>query len=768
MKHAFLLVAILLSLTVRAGGAEPQAPAVAAPVRQERGVTARDKQHWSYRPLRTVEVPNVGDGDWGRTPVDTFVMAALEGRGIRPNPLADRRTLIRRVYFDVLGLPPGPDQVEAFVADAAVDAYDKLVDRVLASPHYGERWGRHWLDVARYADSDGMETDADRPTAYHYRDFVIRALNDDLPYHTFVRWQLAGDEYEPDNPRALAATGFLAGAPTEFLSVPMEEERLRLRFNELDDMAATTASAFLGLTLACARCHDHKYDAIPTRDYYRIQCAFTTTKREEVLLATRTEAAHFREQESQWNARVKAAQARLDEWLATQKKPHVAALRNARIDRLSIGDDEKKLLKEQPDSDAAKKLAKKHEKALAIPDDDFRRVFTEEQRAKWAALETELEDVRKSRPQSPGTALAVVDKAPEPEPTFLLDRGNFSSRKEQLQVGFLTVLTGERTPEDVWAAARRDIPERRSTGQRRALAEWMTDVEHGAGALLARVIVNRVWQHHFGEGLVRTVGDFGVRGEQPTHPELLEWLASQFVAGGWRLKPLHRLILRSSVYTQTIAFDPNRGAVDPDNRLLWRRRPRRVEAEVLRDAVLAVSGTLNPQPFGPAFRPPIPAEAMQARNTKHPYPLDARDTPETRRRSVYMFHKRVVQHPFMQAFDAPDAAVTCGRRANTTVAPQALALMNDAFVRDRAADFARRLIAEESNKPEAWVVRAFSLALSRRPSDTEYAASVAFINRQLERRAARDKSAQPDAVRVEALADFCQTLFGLNEFTYVD
>ena len=666
---------ILLVLTLSAlGAAEPR----------ERAVTDTDRSHWSYRPLHAVAPPAVKDGPWVRTDVDRFVLSALEARGMRPGASAGRRTLIRRLYFDVLGLPPSPREVEDFVADPAADAYEKLVDRVLASPAYGERWGRRWLDVARYADSDGMESDTDRPTAYHYRDFVIRALNDDLPYNTFVRWQIAGDEYEPDNPAALAATGFLAAGPTERELPGMQEERLRLRFNELDDMAATTASAFLGLTLGCARCHDHKYDAIPTRDYYRIQCAFTTTKREEVPLASRAEAARWREQQSQWEARLKEAKSRLDPWLAEQKKAVTPALRDGKIEALPVGDAEKKLLKEQPDSDAAKKLAKKHEKALSISDDDYRRAFGEPQRAEWAARAKEVGAVKRERPAAPPTAFALVDTRPEPEPTYLLDRGNFKSQKEAVQIGFLTVLTAGRSPEEYWSAARRAIPAGHSTGQRRALADWMTDADDGAGALLARVVVNRVWQHHFGEGLVRTVGDFGVRGEPPTHPELLEYLCHEFVACGWRLKPLHRLILTSAVYRQSTTADPERSKLDPDNRLLWRHRPQRLEAEALRDAILAVSGTLNDRPFGPAFKPPIPKEAMQARNAKDPYPLDARDTPDTRRRSVYMFHKRVVQHPFLQAFDAPDSAVSCNRRDTTTVAPQALALMNDSFVRDRA------------------------------------------------------------------------------------
>jgi mono/diheme cytochrome c family protein len=750
-------------------GAEwPETAATATNGRKAMVVTAEDRRHWSYRPLSHIDLPEVHDSGWRRTPIDQFVLAALEARGIRPNARADRRTLIRRVYFDLLGLPPSPEDVKAFVADPAADAYETLVDRLLASRHYGERWGRHWLDVARYADSDGLESDADRPTAYPYRDFVIRAMNDDMSYRTFVRWQIAGDEYEPDNPGALAATGFLAGAPTEMLSVPMEEEKLRFRFNELDDMAVTTASAFLGLTLGCARCHDHKYDAIPTRDYYRLQCAFTTTTRDETLLVTRAEAARYREQESRWKERLKTAQHQWNEWLTEQKKPHAAALRNAKIDALAISDEGKSLLKEQPDSEAGKKLAEKLKKALAVSEDDYRRAFSDEQRRRWDALKEEIEIVKRSEPQRPPTALAIVDRQATPEPTWLLDRGDFYAKKDRLQVGFLTVLTGSRSPEDYWNDARREIASDRGTGQRRALADWITDAEQGAGPLLSRVMVNRVWQHHFGEGLVRTVGDFGVRGERPTHPELLEWLAHEFVAGGWRLKPLHRLILTSAAYVQDTTYDADRATKDADNRLLWRRRPRRLEAECLRDAVLSVSGTLNPEPFGPAYKPPIPPEAMLARNTKDPYPKDARDTESTRRRTVYMFHKRVVQHPLMQAFDGPDAVVSCGRRNITTVAPQALALLNDTFLRDRAADLARRLLAESDATPEGLVTRGFELALSRPPSDSERTASVKFLETQLQRRSARAKSAPPDEHRLRALTDFAQALFSLNEFIYVD
>jgi mono/diheme cytochrome c family protein len=752
---------------IEQGASWPETDAPQAEGQRELVVTAEDRQHWSYRPLQAVEAPAVRDPDWCRTPIDRFILAALEEREIRPNPPADRRTLIRRLAFDLLGLPPAPDEVAAFTADNRPEAYAELVERLLDSRHYGERWGRHWLDVARYADSDGYESDADRPDAYHYRDFVIRAFNDDLSYQTFVRWQLAGDEYEPDNAQALAATGFLTASLTESPS-KMEEERLRLRFAELDDMAATTVSALLGLTLGCARCHDHKFDAIPTRDYYRIQCAFTTTARDHVLLTTRDQAARFREQESQWNERLKGVQSQWNDWLGEQKKPHTAALRRAKVDALPIGDAEKALLKDQPDTEAAKNLARHHEKALQISDDDYRRVLSDEQRRQWDALLAEVASVKAAQPQRPPTALAIIDKKPDPEPTWLLNRGDFLSKKELLSIGFLTVLTGNRPPEDYWTIAKREAAPGRSTAQRRALADWMTDVDQGAGALLARVIVNRVWQHHFGEGLVRTVSDFGVRGERPTHPELLEWLAHRFVAGGWRLKELHRLILASAVYIQDSTSDALRSQADPDNRLLWRRRAQRLEAEIIRDTVLAVSGALNLEPFGPAFKAPIPAEAIVARNTTDPYPPDARDTPATRRRTVYMFHKRVVQHPLMQAFDAPDATVSCGRRTCTTVAPQALALLNDPFLRARASDFARRLIAESHSQPEQQVKPGFQRAISRPPTGVELEASLQFLESQAQARRARDPAAPADAIDLLALTDLCQTLFSLNEFIYVD
>jgi len=719
---------------------------------------------WSFQPLRSGPAPKVKNPKWVRTPVDAFILAALEAKGLAPAPPVDRRKLIRRVTFDLTGLPPTPEEVEAFVADPDPKAYEALVERLLASPAYGERWARHWLDVARYADSNGQEGDQDRPTAYHYRDFVIRALNEDMPFDTFARWQLAGDEYEPDNPQAVAATGFLTAGFYTVLNVPMEEEKIRNRYNELDDVLSTTGAAFLGLTVGCARCHDHKFDPIPTKDYYRLLAAFNAGDRAEVPLLPRAEAAQRRDAERTWKGRLDAARKELDAWLAEQKKPLTQQLRNARIDALPLGEPEKALLRDSPADPKARELARKYEKNLRVEDRDYRPLLTEAQQNRWDVLATAVRRIEAEKPAPIPTALAMADFGAQPRETWLLDRGDLHFKKEPVQLGFLTALTHGRSPADYWADAKARGDRKDTTYQRRALADWMTDPRQGAGALLARVQVNRLWQHHFGEGLVRTVNDFGRQGEAPSHPALLEWLASELVRGGWRLKPIHRLLVTSAAYRQGAAFSARAARVDPDNRLLWRRRPLRIEAESYRDAMLAVAGTLNPQRYGPAFKPPVQPEAIQARNVKDPYPEDAQDAPETRRRTVYMFHKRVVQYPLLQAFDGPDAAASCGRRSITTVAPQALAVLNEPFVRLRSGEFARRLLAAET-EPAAQVQAAYRLALGRSPSPMELEASVRFLEQQTTRRAARDTGADP---KLLALTDFAQVIFGLNEFLYVD
>lgn len=624
------------------------------------------KTHWAFQPLKSVQPPAVHDDLWIRSPLDRFILSGLEAEGLQPSLQVPARTLVRRLFFDIIGLPPTLDDIDEFCQAAARDfplAVQSLVERLLKSPHYGERWGRHWLDIARYADSDGQESDADRPQAYLYRDFVIRALNDDMPFDQFVRWQLAGNEYEPENPLAVAATGFLIAGPYADLGDNlMEEERTRARYDELDDMIATIGTGMLGLTLGCARCHNHKYDAIPARDYYGILKALQSGRRAEVTVR-----------------------------------------------------------------------------------DNKEKIFS------------------------------YKDGGADPKPAWLLRRGDFTDHSQPVELGFVSLMTRDRVPNDYLKQVRENASaSNNTTFQRRALAEWMTDVDRGAGALVARVIVNRIWQHHFGDALVRTVGDFGVRSEPPTHPELLEWLANDLVQNGWKLKRLHKLILTSSTYQQSgkasnriVESTPSRKS-DPDNRLRGRMRPQRLQAEILRDAMLAVSGTLNEQVYGPAFKPPIHAEAMLARNVKDAYPGKVDDSAAVRRRSVYMFHKRVIPYPLMQAFDKPDALQTCNRRDPTTVAPQALAMLNDPFVRIVSLDFAQRLLKEAGNDSDRWIDQGYLLAFGRRPLESEQTAAREFVEQQIKERTARLPQASIDEIRRLALADLCQTWFSLNEFLYID
>lgn len=640
----------LLRAWIDQGATWPDGADVADP-RQDRA-----REHWSFQRLRDVSLPEkLASDTWSKSSIDRFISAKLREKGIGPSEPASARTLARRIYFDLIGLPPTPEQTSAFVAEHAIDpaaATSSLVAHLLESDHYGERWARHWLDVARYADSAGQEADQDRPHAWRYRDFVIKALSDDMPYDEFVRWQLAGDEYEPENDRAVSATGFLtSGTSFKLNDNFIESERLLNRYNELDDIVSTVGAGLLGITTGCARCHDHKYDAFSARDYYQLVRVFHSGDRTTGKLPSGEDGFFFK------------------------------------------------------DFDA------------------------------------------------------------KPRTTWLFRRSDFYDREIEVELGFPEMVSFERTAEDYWKDARSKVKKPTSTLQRRALAEWITDVEHGGGPLLARVIVNRVWQHHFGHGLVRTPGDFGVRGEAPTHPELLEYLVSDFVKHGWKPKRLHRKILESAVWQQ--GSDHPKAAlasnVDPLNRLLWKRTPGRLEAEALRDAMLAASGTLNLKAGGPGFKPHIQPEANLARNIQgEVYPKDAKDDASTRRRSVYMFHKRLIPYPLFQAFDRPDLMNSCSKRQNTTVAPQAMAILNDTFVRAVSRDFATRL--SKSDNIHTVVQQAFALAFAREPTETELATSLSFIESQTNARTTRNE----EGTRHEAVADFCQSLFGLNEFIYVD
>jgi hypothetical protein len=632
---------------------------------------------------------------------------------------------MRRAYFDLLGLPPSLEEVDAFLKDPAPDAWPKLIDRLLNSPHYGERWGRHWLDLARFAESHGFEHDYDRPTAFHYRDFVIEALNRDLPYDTFVKWQIAGDEYAPTDNLALKATGFLAAGVHSTQITKSEVEKHR--YDEMDDKLNTLSTAMLGLTVGCARCHDHKYDPIPQRDYYRMLSTFTTTIRSEMELKpypedyVKTKAAFD-----------KLHQPFLDK-VAEFEKAHLPA-------RLESW--EKK--------DAAKAKVPGPIAAILKVSADERKP---EQRAEllkwyrtidpeWMKLDKQVQEHAKKAPPVPKMLVATEGLPPVRlhsqgedffNETFFLRRGDPENKEGVAGQSFLQVLMPT-----VDGAKRWQTPppkDWRTSYRRRALAEWITDVDQGAGALLARVMANRLWQHHLGRGLVATSSDFGVRGEKPTHPELLEWLAGELINQGWKLKAMHKLIMTSAVYTQSSANDEAKAKVDRDNKLVWRFPPRRLEAEIIRDAALTVGGQLDAKQFGPGT-------------------LDDNN----RRRSIYFTVKRSKLMPMMIIFDAPEALSGMAERPTTTIAPQALHLLNNPRMRDCAKTFAQRL--GTGKLPDAIHV-AYRIALARTPTADELADGIAFVNEQIESYQTADR-------RERALTDFCQVLMCLNEFVYVD
>ncbi|MBY0522193.1 MAG: PSD1 and planctomycete cytochrome C domain-containing protein [Gemmataceae bacterium] len=687
------------------------------------------RQFWSFQPLARVEPPAVKNMAACKTPIDRFLRAKLEAAGVEPNPPVGKGQLIRRVYFDVTGLPPTVEELESALADKSEQWFEKLVDKLLASPAYGERWGRHWLDLARWAESHGFEHDTDRLSAYHYRDFVIQALNDDLPYDKFVKWQVAGDEYEPNNNLALTATGFLAAGVHSTQITKKEVEKHR--YDELDDMTQTVGTAMLGLTLGCARCHDHKFDPIPQRDYYRLISTFTTTVRSEIDLNT----------DPVGYARAKSA-------FDKEHEPLVTALKKFETEQLpSRRAALEKAWQANPDRLRWAAIDAYQPRALPLFP-LIERLSTAD--PEWIKLVSAVQQHEKKAPK-PTLVKALISTEGLPavrlhtqggdflNETHFLKRGDPDNKEGVATASFLQVLMPGTDQEKRWQSA---PPQGwRTSYRRRAMAEWLTDVDNGAGRLLARVIVNRLWQHHMGKGIVATPSDFGVRGERPTHPELLDWLATELIKSGWRLKTMHKLILTSASYQQGSQRDEAKLKADSENRLFWRRQPKRLEAEAIRDALLTVSGELDAKMFGPGTL-----------------------KPESQRRSIYFTVKRSKMIPMMTVFDGPDALGGLGERPTTTIAPQALLLMNNPQVRACARSMARRIAPDAKVPLEDAIKSGYLRALSRPPSDAELKDSLSFVKEQQDAYKATGKGDGREA----ALTAFCQVLMCLNEFVYVD
>jgi mono/diheme cytochrome c family protein len=912
-------------------------------------ISEEERQFWAYRPLTPTAPPALNRfpasaQTWAQTPIDSFILQKLTDLNILPNAMTDRRRLIRRAYFDLLGFPPSPAEVDAFLADTDPLAYEKLLDRLLQSPQYGERWARHWMDIARFAESHGYEQDYDRPTAYHYRDFLIRALNEDVPYNDFIRWQIAGDELEPHNPLAVMGTGFLGGGafPTQLTEAEFETSR----YDELDDMVNTLGTSVLGLSIGCARCHSHKFDPIPVGDYYRLAANFSMAIRSEMELdlapqqsaewkaeyEQRLQVAENKVRDYEQNQLPAAIGRWLEKWnpadpetlgpwrgggirqidssggtkfvqqadgswfaegnapakdtytvvcqipagqwkslrlecLADKRLPNqgpgragngnfalgdifiqlargngdvqkitfakavathqqngdtlsvAASIDNDSIsgwavDQGGIGKDQAAIFelatpltlteatdlqvvmvlnhsnpqhspgkirlswsslgdlpaavgKEEVDAAVQTALAnlKQHWNTDSA-DYATAKNWVKTQVAEYRTLTDEVEKIRKQGPKSAKQKVLVTTEGLPHMPhhaddrgfphfypvTYELIRGDVQQRKGEAQPGYLRILMRNGKTEDHWKLQPPDGWTRTSF-RRAGLANWITDVEDGAGNLAARVIVNRIWQHHFGKGLVDTSSDFGKQGDIPTHPELLEWLATDLVQNGWKLKRIHKLLMTSAVYMQAseadadfdtttqdaeIAWIKDRVGVDRENKFLWKFPVRRLEAEAVRDTMLSVSGDLDLTQFGPGT-------------------LDS----NMKRRSVYFFIKRSQLIPMMVLFDWPEHQVGIGKRSVTTIAPQALAFMNSDQARRYAAGLAKR-VGDIGDREK--VMAAYKIAFGRNPLEHEIEIGERFIQEQTKIYQAQGNR----EANATAVVDFCQAVMSMNELIYVD
>lgn len=893
-------------------------------------ITEDDRKFWSFQPLKVPKIPQAKNNTWGKNEIDQFILARQQEKKLTPNAQVSKRAYIRRAYFDLIGLPPTPEEVETFLADQSPDAYEKLIDRLLESPHYGERWARHWLDIARFAESHGFEHDYDRNYAYHYRDFVIKALNQDMPYDQFLKWQLAGDELAPKNPLALMATGFLGAGvfPTQITANEVE----RTRYDALDDMLNTTGLAMLGLSVGCARCHDHKFDPIASDDYYRMLSTFTTTVRTEIELDLDPEkykqdkakfdlkhaplAKALKEYETKqikphfetWLKQGKIDSTQLDEWIVPNVVSHssrgkakfekledgsvlvsgpninqdhftfilrtsVRPIRSIRLEALahrslpkqgpgravngnfsltafkvkakSITDKKAKAIdlklknaratheqnkttlsaasaidgqygsgwavdlggigKDQAvifdletpiDVEGETELTvtmsftnnvnhsigrprfsvsnsssptlktgtgspeqlshaiqlvqqKKTDKLTAAQKQILERRFRE-QDSNWIALSAKVKKSLKSEPQRALTKVMICSEGPKIKPvrhhsqgkdffdeTYYLTRGDTEQKGKVANQSFLQVLMRSPQQEKTWIET---PPESATTSYRRtSLANWITDTKQGAGALAARVMANRIWQHHIGSGIVSTPNDFGLQGNRPTHPELLDYLATQLIGYDWHLKPLHKKIMLSATYRQSTDFHAEKSKIDPENKLYWRRSPQRLEGEAIRDSILYIGNKLDTTMYGPG--------TLQQNNY---------------RRSIYFKIKRSRLIPMMQLFDAPEALVSIGQRSSTTIAPQALLFMNAPFVRESAQALAKRIDESQPKSDAEAITLAYQIALGRKPSANEVAVSKAFID-QHQKSYQADKKPNPSFL---AMTDFTHALLSTNEFVY--
>ncbi len=725
-------------------------------------------EYWAFRKPVRAALPAVKNSAWIKNPIDAFVLAKLEEKGLQPSPPADKRTLLRRVTFDLTGLPPTPEEVNAFLADNAPDAYEKVVRRLLDSPRYGERWAQHWLDVVRFGETNGFELDQDRDQAWRYRDYVVNSLNADKPYDRFLIEQLAGDEVDPESFEMRVATGFLRAGPQHIVAGNQDVAVNRQEW--LTEVMFGVGNGILGLTVGCARCHNHKFDPIPQADYYRLQSFFAASDNYDFKRPTK-------EQEDTHAAAVNAHKEKLkpiQDQIKAIEKPYEEKLKAEKRAKLEAQFAAALAKDDKQRTDEEKRLAKDAQRMLSVNWDELVAALSPEDKAKRAALRQQMHRINLYEPEPLPKALAVADVVKPIPAMYLLKGGDPHRPGAEVKPGFLMAV------EDLPAV---DIkPTADSTGRRLALARWLTQADH---PLTSRVMMNRLWHHHFGRGIVATPNDFGRNGQQPTHPELLDWLATEFVKRGWSLKQMHALMVLSNTYRQAHATDAAKEKLDPDNKLLWRMNRQRLDAEALRDAVLAVNGTLTEQLGGPSIRVPLEPEVYDQIFTEYepdnlwPVHPDAR---QHTRRSLYLVRKRNVRLPMLVAFDAPDLMSSCGARSTSVHALQSLTLMNSEFMLAQSKALAARLFNEtaevKADREAKMIARLFELALGRLPQAAESQATRAFLREQailIRGRIARGErvtalNATPksvDAAKAAAWVDLCLATMNLNEFVYV-
>ena len=699
----------------------------------------QQRRWWAIQPVTAVTPPVLDPlgTSWAKNEIDQFVYDKLKAKGLQPAPLASRAVYLRRVTLDLTGLPPTPTEAQAFLGDTKPGAEERLVDRLLANPRYGERWGRHWLDVVRYADSDGFKQDDTRPNMWRYRDWVIESWNNDKPFDRFIKEQIAADELYPGDRKALPGLGYLRLFEDEF-----NQANIRLRRQELlNDTTDNTAFAFMGVTLGCARCHDHKFDPLLHKDYYRLQAFFANMKiDDESTLAPAREAAEYGAQMARYRAEAKPVLDQIDALLAVPR----AKFRKEYTERFPV--EVQAVIYKAPAGRSPMDWQIYHKAIpqVEVPDSSLLPKHLDAAgKAKYKALLAELDRYQALLPQPLPTVQIMRDQDVASPATHILKAGSIDSPLEEVAPGGLSIL-------DPAPATIRPLPELNSSGRRTALANLLADPRH---PLTTRVIVNRIWQGHFGRGIVATPNDLGLMGERPTHRELLDWLTATFTGtDGWSIKKLHRRILLSATYRQASDFRAEAAAIDNDNKLLWRYPRRRLESEAIRDSMLAVSGLLDRTMGGPGVFPSVP-EGTEIQEGRH-WRKSTGDADEYRA-SVYIFARRLVRYPMLQSFDTPLAIESCGRRQETVTADQALELMNG----DAAANFARALAKRVANdagqSAEALAERAFRLALGRAPSASELSRSQAFLTKQA-------------GLGSGALDDLCLSLLSSSEFLYID